>query len=111
MSHCFRFRSWDLRLLGSIPQRLPGQKISLRSTKDEQMSSYLAGNELEVSGALSITVTCSVRGSSLVGRVLGKTTIGIHLDKVQGTVDTTTWKTGQLVNLSQSPTFRILTKT
>ena len=78
---------------------MPGQQVSERSTKDENMSPHLAGNELEISGALSITITCSVRSSSLVGRVLGKATIGVHLDKVQGTVDTATWKTNQLANL------------
>lgn len=57
---------------------------------------HLAGDELEISGTLSITVTCSVRSSSLVGRVLGKATIGIHLDKVQGTVDATAWNMSQL---------------
>lgn len=75
------------------------------------MSIHLAGDELEISGALCVTVTCSVRSSSLVGRVLGKTTIGVHLDKVQGTVDPAAWKTGQLANLGQLFSFRGLTKT
>jgi len=75
----------------------------LRPTKDEESSTHLAGNELEVSGALGVTVTCTVRSSSLVGRVLGKTTIGVHLDKVQGTVDTAAWKMGQLAIFRCSP--------
>lgn len=97
--------------MGSIPQRLPVQQVSLRPTEDEQLSTHLAGNEFEIPGALSITVTCSVRGSSLVGRVLGKTTIGVHLDEVQGAVDTTTWRMSQLANAQSSSTYRILTKT
>lgn len=59
---------------------------------------HLSGNELEVSGALSITVTGTKLGTSLVGWVFGKTTIGVHLDKVQGTVDAAAWRDSQCVS-------------
>lgn len=45
-------------------------------------------DELHVVWALSIAVTGTVLGTSLVGWVLGHTTVLVHLDKVQGSVDT-----------------------
>ena len=36
--------------------------------------------------ALSIAITCSVLGTGLVGRVFGHTTISVHLDEVDSTV-------------------------
>ena len=77
--------------MASIPRRWPGKQISSVLKSDEQVLTHLSGNELEVSGALSITVTGTKLGTSLVGWVLGKTTIGVHLDKVQGTVDAAAW--------------------
>lgn len=74
--------------MASIPRRWPEENISSLLEGDEQVSTHLSGDELEVSRALSITVTGTKLGTSLVGWVLGKTTIGVHLDKVQGTVDT-----------------------
>lgn len=50
---------------------------------------YLAVDELDIVGTLRITVSGSVLGTSLVVGVLGLATIGVHLDKVQGTVKTT----------------------
>jgi hypothetical protein len=51
-------------------------------------SNYLSVDELNVVGALSITVTGSVLGTSLVGGVLGHTTICIHLGEVKSAVET-----------------------
>lgn len=43
---------------------------------------------LDIVRALSITVTGTILGTSLVARVLGKTTISVHLNEVQSTVET-----------------------
>lgn len=72
-----------------------------------KLFSHLAGNKLEISRALSITVASSIGCSRLVGRVLCKTTIGIHLDKVQGTVDTTTWIKSASVSVKLSISGRL----
>lgn len=56
---------------------------------------YLTVNELNIVWALSITVTSSVLGTSLVGGVLGLPTIGGHLGEVQSTVQTT-WEVGDI---------------
>lgn len=48
----------------------------------------LAVDELDVAGALSITVTGTVLGTSLVAGVLGKTTVEVHGDEVESTVQT-----------------------
>jgi hypothetical protein len=77
---------------------------------NRQISSHLAGNKLEISGALSITVACAIGCSGLVGRILGKTAIGIHLDKVQGTVNTAAYE-NQLLLLSSLSIYGRLTKT
>jgi hypothetical protein len=39
--------------------------------------------------ALRVAVTSSILGASLVARVLGQSTVGVHLDEVDGTVETT----------------------
>jgi len=49
---------------------------------------YLTVDELDVVWALSITVTGTILGTSLVSGVLGETTIGSHLREVQSTVQT-----------------------
>lgn len=49
----------------------------------------LTVDELEITRALAVTVTSSILGTGLVGGVLGHATIGIHVHKVEGTVETT----------------------
>ena len=49
----------------------------------------LAVDELDVTRALSVAVTSTVFGTSLVARELGKTAIQVHGDEVQGTVEAT----------------------
>jgi len=46
-----------------------------------------AVDELDVTGALSIAVTGTVLGTGLVAAVLGDTTVKVHGDEVQGTVE------------------------
>lgn len=48
---------------------------------------YLAANKLEIASTLRITVASTVLGTSSVAGVLGRATIGIHGDKVQGRVE------------------------
>ena len=48
----------------------------------------LAVDELKIPRALSIAIASSVLGASLVGRILGSSTISIHGDEVDGTVET-----------------------
>jgi len=48
----------------------------------------LAVDELKVARALSIAVAGTVLGASLVARVLAHTTISVHGDEVEGTVET-----------------------
>jgi len=50
---------------------------------------YLSVDELQVLRALSITVAGAVLGACLVVWVLGKSTIGVHGDEVEGTVQAT----------------------
>lgn len=49
---------------------------------------YRAIDELEIPRALGVTVSSSVLGTGLVGRVFRHATIGIHSHKVQSTVQT-----------------------
>lgn len=49
--------------------------------------SYLATDELQVTSTLGIAVSSTILGTSLVGRVLGHTTISVHGDKVQSRVE------------------------
>lgn len=51
-------------------------------------SPYLATDELQITGALRITVSSTELGTGSVGRVLGLATISIHGNKVQGRVET-----------------------
>ena len=53
------------------------------------MDSYLAVDELDILGALRITVSCSILSSCLVGGIFGQSSISIHLGEVQGTVEAT----------------------
>jgi hypothetical protein len=46
----------------------------------------LATDELEVAGALAVTVAGTVLGASLVRGVLGGTTVGVHGHEVEGTI-------------------------
>lgn len=46
----------------------------------------LAVDELQVTGALGVTVASSVPGTGLVAGVLGLATVGVHGDEVQGSV-------------------------
>lgn len=54
---------------------------------------YLAGDELEITGALGVAVTRAVLGTSGVAGVLGLATIKVHGDKVQSTVQAASVKT------------------
>ena len=47
----------------------------------------LTSDELDVVGALGVTIASTVLGSSLVGGVLGHATISIHSAEVEGTVE------------------------
>ena len=51
-------------------------------------NNYLSVDELDVVGALSITVAGSVFGTSLVASETGETTVGVHLREVESTVET-----------------------
>jgi len=51
----------------------------------------LSVNELDIVGALGIAVSSTVGSSGLVSRILGHTTISVHLYEVKGTVEAT-WK-------------------
>ena len=52
-------------------------------------SIYLTVDELDVLGALRVAVTGTVLGTSLVVSELAGTTIGVHLNQVDCTVETT----------------------
>jgi hypothetical protein len=68
----------------------------------------LTVDELEITRALSIAVTGTILGTSLVGRVLGQSTILVHGHEVESTVETASDKLVSLKN-SQS-VFLILQK-
>jgi hypothetical protein len=53
---------------------------------DSKRSAYETVNKLDVTGALAVAVAGTVLGSGGVAVVLGHATIGIHGDKVQGSV-------------------------
>ena len=53
------------------------------------IKTHLAVDELDVVGTLGVTVTSTVLGTSLVVSELAGTTIGVHLNQVDGTVETT----------------------
>lgn len=77
-----------------VRRGLPAFDVALKVVSKEQSLTvvsvaYLAVNELEIPGALGITVTSSVLGASLVGGVLLQTAVSIHGDKVQRTVEAT----------------------
>ena len=50
---------------------------------------HLAVDEFDVVRALGVAVTGTVLGSSLVVREAGDTAVGVHLDEVESTVQTT----------------------
>ena len=52
------------------------------------VNAYLSINELQVTRALRVAVTGTVLGTCLVVGELGHATIGVHLDEVEGTVET-----------------------
>jgi hypothetical protein len=54
----------------------------------DEEKTYDTVDELDVPGALRITVASSVLGTSLVVGVLRETTISVHLDEVESTVET-----------------------
>lgn len=64
--------------------------IETNTTNTTNMSSitYLAVDELDVVGALGVTVARSVLGAGLVAGEAGHATILVHLGEVKGTVDT-----------------------
>jgi predicted ABC-type sugar transport system permease subunit len=49
----------------------------------------LAVDEFQVPWTLSVAISCTILGSSLVGGVLFQTAICVHRNKVQGTVEAT----------------------
>ena len=49
---------------------------------------YETVDELDIARALRVAVSSTVIGTSLVGRVLGHTTVSRHLREVDGTVET-----------------------
>lgn len=53
----------------------------------ERLNVYLSVDELHVVWALSITVSCTVTGTSLVAWVLGLSSVGIHLGEVKSSVE------------------------
>ena len=65
---------------------MPAKFVSRLVNVTKIQKAYSAVDELEITWALSITVTGSVFGTSQVGGVLGHSTIGIHLGEVEGTV-------------------------
>jgi len=56
--------------------------------KSRRQTTHLASNELDVARTLSVAVPSSVLGTSLVAGVLGHTTVGVHLDEVEGAIET-----------------------
>jgi hypothetical protein len=62
---------------------------TMLSERAEGWMIYLAVDELEVMGALSIAIASPVLRASLIAGELGHATISGHLDKVDGTVETT----------------------
>ena len=55
----------------------------------DEKQTYHTVDELDIPGTLRIAVASSVLGTSLVVRVLRKTTVSVHLDEVESTVETT----------------------
>jgi len=62
--------------------------VGIASSWCPSLNVGLTSDELHVMWALRIAVTSSVFGTSLIGWVLGHTTILVHLDKVDGAVKT-----------------------
>lgn len=108
--HVVRFPDVHLVAAGSVTTasgidvgggRLPVEHVGLRNVSilisdmheetrwEIERDTNLAVNELHVMGALSITISSSVLGSSLVCRVLGHTTISVHSCEVESTVKST----------------------
>lgn len=75
------------------PLTLPGIWIRWRWVPSENIS--LTINILDILWALSITVSSSVSGTSLVLWVLARASIGVHLNEVEGTVETA-WHVGHI---------------
>ena len=55
----------------------------------DSVDTHSSVNELDVLGALRVTVASSILGTSLVRREARHTTVGVHLREVDGTVETT----------------------
>ena len=56
--------------------------------KSTSVVTYLAIDELDIVRALGVAVTSSVFCTSFVGRIFGHTTVGVHLNEVDGSVKT-----------------------
>lgn len=54
----------------------------------QDKKSHLSVDELEITGALRVAVTGTIRGTSLVVGVFGHTTVGVHLGEVKCAVQT-----------------------
>lgn len=74
---------------GVQPSTLPYLTVNSYALYPWARQTYLAVDELQISRALRVTVTSTVLSAGLVILVLGETTIGIHGDEVQSTVQTT----------------------
>lgn len=81
--------------VGVVGGRLPSLDVALlhssahhhsATTRKSTRATYQAVDELEVTRALAVAVACSVLGASSVGGVLGHATVGVHGNKVNGTV-------------------------
>jgi hypothetical protein len=64
-----------------------GQRLYVEGRRKEY--AYLAVDELDVVGALSITVTSSILGTSFVGRETGLATILFHLYQIESAIEST----------------------
>lgn len=53
------------------------------------MTTYLTIDELQIMRTLGITVTSTISSTSLIGGVLGHTTISIHLHEIQCSIQST----------------------
>jgi len=66
-----------------------GSAIWVGWVRDPVEDIGLSVDELDILWALSITISSTVGGTSLVSWVLGSPTIGLHFDEIEGTVDST----------------------
>jgi hypothetical protein len=75
--------------MGSILQRWPRNKVNNECRDQRSISTHLSVDVLDVTGALRVAVASTELGTSLVGGVLGLSTILVHLDEVESTIEAT----------------------